>query len=273
MTPDDQSASPSGEPSQQPPPPPYGQQYGPQYGQGYAQPPNWEQPAEPIPPEPDDEDDEDDEPVRTRGGSDPTFGYLLALALSFGLLPLIPQNADMRYTLAWAALGLFGVLAWLFGNTQRIERDNLADVAYGAIVGAIVAAPLLLVGGSTLTAAVERMFLTGIGGSVQPLPPGVVLAYLVFVMPLGETLFFRGLMQSSRTVWVVGGLSSLWSILLFVPMMDVSRFPLVAVIISVVLVVVNTVYSYVCQRSGLAAAWVCQIVVNLILLFVPYFVL
>jgi membrane protease YdiL (CAAX protease family) len=120
---------------------------------------------------------------------------------------------------------------------------------------------------------VDNVFKTGIGEMVQAMPPGAVLAYLVFVMPLSETLFFRGLMQQSRTVWVVGGLSSLWSILLFVPMMDISRFPMVAVIISVVLVVVNLVYSYVYQRSGLAAAWVCQIVVNLVLLFLPYFAL
>lgn len=263
MTPDDPLGQPSNNPYGQPP------------AQPYTPPPAtfWEQPVEPIPPEPPDAENEDEEPARTRGGSDPTFGYLLALALSFGLLPLIPQNADMRYTLVWAALGLFGVLAWLFGNTQRIERETVSDVAFGAIIGVIVAVPLLVVGGGTLTSAVQRMFLTGIDGTILPLPPGVVLAYLVFVMPLSETLFFRGLMQQNREVWVVGGLSSLWSILLFVPMMDVSRFPLVAVIISFVLVVVNTVYSYVCQRSGLAAAWVCQIVVNVVLLFVPYFVL
>lgn len=256
MTPDDSQ----GQPSSQPYTPPAAQ--------------FWEQPVEPIPPDPPAPDDSEEiEPVRARGGSDPTFGYLLALALSFGLLPLIPNNADMRYTLVWAALGSFGVMAWLFGNTQRIEQDNLADVAFGAIVGVIVAAPLLVVGGSTLTAAVDNMFRTGISGTLQQMPPGSVLAFLVFVMPLSETLFFRGLMQHSRTIWVVGGLSSLWSILLFVPMMNLSLYPLVAVIISIVLVVLNLVYSYICQRSGLAAAWVCQIVVNLVLLFVPYFVL
>src|SRR5664279_3275133 len=92
------------------------------------------------------------EPVRYRGtGSDPTFGYLLALALSFGLLPLIPNNADMRYTLVWALLGIFGVLSWLFGTTTRIEREKLENIAWGAIIGLIVATPLLLFGGTTLT--------------------------------------------------------------------------------------------------------------------------
>jgi hypothetical protein len=272
MTPEDPSAKPSAQPFGQQPTQPT-QPPGQPHWTGLAQPsvPPTAAGYEPEPPEED--DSEEYEPARARGGSDPTFGYLLALALSFGLLPLIPNNADMRYTLVWAALGLFGVLAWLFGNTQRIGRDSVENVAYGAIVGVIVAAPLLVVGGNTITSAVERMFMTGIGGSIVPLPPGTVLAYLVFVMPMSETLFFRGLMQQSRSVWVVGGLSSLWSVLLFVPMMDVSRFPVVAVIISVVLVVVNMVYSYVCQRSGLAAAWVCQIVVNLVLLFLPYFVL
>lgn len=231
---------------------------------------------EPIPNEPqdtdyDDEDDEDDEPLRYRGtGSDPMFGYLIVMALNFGLLPLIPNNADLRYTLVWGLLGLFGVMAWLFGTTTRISREKVGDLVWGGIFGLIIAAPLLLIGGSTLTAAVQRLFLTSVGGGINPLPPGTVLAYLVFVMPLAETLFFRGFMQQNRPFPLVSGLSSLWSIVMFVPMLDVGRFPLVALIIAIVLTLMNLVYGYVRQRNGLAAAWVCQIVINLVLLFLPF---
>lgn len=213
----------------------------------------------------------DREPVRYRGtGSDPTFGYLLALALAFGLLPLIPQNADLRYTLVWGLLGLFGVLSWLFGTTTRIERERLENLAWGIILGLIVAAPLLLVGGSALTTTVHLMFQTGIGADVRTLPPGAVLAYLVFVMPLAETLFFRGFMQQNRSFWLVGILSTVWSLVLFIPMLEVGRYPLVAVIITVALLTINLIYSYVRDRNGLAAAWVCQITINLVLLFLPY---
>ena len=222
----------------------------------------------------DDEELDDQEPVRYRGtGSDPTFGYLLALALSFGLLPLIPNNADMRYTLVWALLGIFGVLSWLFGTTTRIEREKLENIVWGAVLGLIVATPLLLFGGMTLTTTVHLMFSTGSGTDVRPLPAGAVLAYLIFVMPMAETLFFRGLMQQNRSVVLVGLLSSVLSIALFIPMLDLGKYPLVSVIISIVLVLINLMYSYVRQRSGLAAAWVCQIVVNVVLLFLPYITL
>src|SRR5690349_2320953 len=100
-------------------------------------------------PEFDDAELDERDPVRYRGtGSDPTFGYLLGLALCFGLLPLIPNNADMRYTLVWGLLGIFGVMSWLFGTTTRIEREKIENVIWGAVLGLIVAAPLLLFGGA-----------------------------------------------------------------------------------------------------------------------------
>jgi hypothetical protein len=226
------------------------------------------------PAEVDDEELDDRDPVRYRGtGSDPTFGYLLALALSFGLLPLIPNNADMRYTLVWGLLGIFGVMSWLFGTTTRIEREKIENIVWGGVFGLIVATPLLLFGGTTLTTTVHLMFSTGSGTDVRPLPSGAVLAYLIFVMPMAETLFFRGLMQQNRAVVFVGGLSSVLSIALFIPMLEVGKYPLVALIIAIVLVLINLMYSYVRQRSGLAAAWVCQIVVNVVLLFLPYLTL
>jgi hypothetical protein len=241
----------------------------------------YDDPIEPheISPDVDDADVEDSEegdehePVQYRGtGRDPTFGYLIALALSFGLLPLIPNNADLRYTLAWGLLALIGVLSWLFGTTTRIGRERAEDIVWGAVLGLIVGAPLLLVGGSMLTRTVNLMFQTGIGGEVRSLPPGAVLAFLVFVMPLAESLFFRGYMQQNRSFWLVGILSSVWSLILFMPMLEVGTFPLVAVIIAILLVLVNLVYGYVRDRNGLAAAWVCQIVINFVLLFLPYMI-
>ena len=226
---------------------------------------------EPPQDEPDEDSAEDREPVLYRGtGSDPTFGYLLGLALSFGLLPLTPHNADLRYTIVWGVLALFGVLSWLFGTTTRIEREHPGDIAWGAVFGLIIAAPLMLIGGGTLTTTVRLMFQTGVSGQVISLPPGAVLAYLIFVMPLAESLFFRGFMQQNRPFVMVGLLSSVWSMLLFVPMLNVGTYPVIAVIICIVLVVVNLVYAYVRERNGLASAWVCQIVINFVLLFLPY---
>ncbi len=101
---------------------------------------------------------------------------------------------------------------------------------------------------------------------------GTVLAYLVFVMPLAESLFFRGSMQKRLDFWIVGGLAGLWNIILFFPVMwDVLlEFVFVAVFLAIALFSLNMMYSYVRERNGLAAAWICQIIASLILFFVPY---
>jgi hypothetical protein len=213
------------------------------------------------------------EPVRVTyraTGSDPTFGFLVALALSVGLTPLIPANADLRYIIVWTVLGIFGVLAWLLGDTDRIEKEALENLIWGVVFGVILGAPLLFAGGDTLSTTVQLIFRTGIDGEIRNLPYGAVLAILVFAMPTAETLFFRGLMQHRRPFWLVGILSSVWSILLFFPMIEVMRFPAIAFIIGTALTMMNLMYSYVRQRNGLAATWLCQITVNITLLFIPY---
>ena len=213
------------------------------------------------------------EPMRVAyraSGSDPTFGFLVAIALSVGLTPLIPESSDLRFAVVWTVLGIFGVLAWLLGDMERIEKEILENLVWGVVFALIVAAPLLLVGGDTLATTVHLIFRTDIGGVIHSLPIGTVLIMVIFAMPTAETLFFRGLMQSGRAFWLVGILSSVWSILLFLPMIEVGQFPVVALIIAIALTMMNLIYSYVRLRNGLAAAWLCQITVNLVLLFIPY---
>jgi hypothetical protein len=204
-------------------------------------------------------------PVAYRGAtSDPTFGYLIALALTIGLMPLIPQNTDLRYTLLWAVMATFGVLAWLLGNGTRIGQETPENLGWGIVFGVMVGAPFLAFGGSTLTTAVRLLF--------ENLSTGTVLAYLVFVMPMAETVFFRGTLQANRPFWLVGLASALWSVLVFFPVFwgEIGRFPAVALVIGTALFMMNVIYSYVCRRNGLASAWLCQIVVNLVLVFLPY---
>jgi membrane protease YdiL (CAAX protease family) len=97
-----------------------------------------------------------------------------------------------------------------------------------------------------------------------------VLAIVIFVLPLGETLFFRGLLQAQRAFWIPGIVASVWSVLLIFPLIDVTRFPLIAVLIGSALVLINMICSYVCARNGLAAAWICQIVINGLIFFIPF---
>jgi membrane protease YdiL (CAAX protease family) len=202
--------------------------------------------------------------------SDPSFGFIVAVALSVGLMPLVPENTDIRYIVVWGILTLFGVTAWLFGRGSRIERETPENLGWGIAFGVLIGFPLLAVGAEPLSTMAHLLFRAAIDGAVRPLSSGSVLALLVFVQPLAETLFFRGLAQDHRPFWFVGGIATLWSVLLYFPLLDIGRYPLVAVVIAVALLMMNLVYSYVRRRNGLAAAWLCQIVLNFILLFIPY---
>ena len=206
-------------------------------------------------------------PLRRRIGGegridDPLFGYLLALALSIGLVSLPAGDHDLRFALLWLALAGFSVLAWLLTDTSRIEREIPENLAWGLAFALILAGPLLAFGGSTLGAISLRLF--------GELREASVLALLVFAMPLAETLFFRGVLQQRYSFWLTGLMASLWSVLLFLPPLEMLRFPAIALIVALALLMMNLLYSYVRQRNGLAAAWICQIAVNLVLLFLPF---
>lgn len=226
-----------------------------------------EQPEEPSLLTPDDAPSSaviEDAPRANRGGrTDPAFGLLLALAVSIGLAPLLPANADLRYSLAWGTLAVIGVLAWLLGNAPRIEQEQPENLLWGVGFGLLVGTPFLLFGNDILGRAVPVLF--------PGLSAGAILAYLIFVMPLAETLFFRSLMQQTLNWVAVGALSSAWSAVLIFPVIwsELLTAPAVGVVFAITLLTVNLLYSYVRDRNGLAAAWLCQIVINLLLLFVP----
>jgi len=204
--------------------------------------------------------------VSYRGAtSDPFFGFLIAIALSVGLTPLLPDNADLRFTLAWSALAGVSVLSWLLGSIERIGQERPENIAWGFMYGLMFAVPFLIfLREPILVPAIQQMF--------PMFSAGTLLAFLIFVMPISETLFFRGLLQNQLVFWVVGLLATLWNVVLFFPVMweSVVQFPAVAFVIAITLLMMNMIYVYVRERNGLAAAWICQIVVNLIMLFIPF---
>lgn len=202
--------------------------------------------------------------------SDPVFGYLVALALAVGLLPLNPGNVDLRYVIVWLVLAGFGVLAWLLGSTTRIGQEEPENLSWGLVFGLMIGIPLLAVGSSTLTATARLLFSLERDGQLVTLSTGAVLALLVIVQPLAETLFFRGVLQETRPFWLVGLLASLWAGLLFLPLLDIGTYPIPSFTIATALVMMNMMYSYVRLRNGLAAAWLCQIVTNFVVLFMPF---
>ena len=199
-----------------------------------------------------------------RGASDPLFGFIIAAALSVGLTPLLPESVELRYTLAWGALAGVSVLSWLLGSMERIGQENPDDLGWGLLYGILLGIPFLVfLSQHILAPATDRLF--------PGMTTGSLLAFLVFVMPLAETLFFRGLLQSQLMSWIVGLLATLWNIVLFFPVMwqSITEHQVVALVIALLLLMTNLLYVYVRDRNGLASAWICQIVTNLIILYIP----
>ncbi|MBN1200980.1 MAG: hypothetical protein JXJ20_03905 [Anaerolineae bacterium] len=210
-------------------------------------------------------DEAGDEVLRsTREDLDPVVGYILAMALSVGLTPL---QANTRYVLLWAFMAAMGGVAFLLGSGIQLKVTDPGDLLWGTGLGIFTGGALMLVGSDTLAVASERLFNAG-----QPndaLLDTWVFQATVFVMPVAETLFFRGAMQRTYPVPVVALLASGWSMLMFFPNLGLSDTPAVGVVSGTALVLLNFLYSYVGFRHGVAASFFCQVGAGTLLLVVP----
>ena len=211
-----------------------------------------------------DEDDAPETPSPVRHDLDPVFGYILAMALSVGLMPL---QANTRYVLLWAFMAAMGGMAFLLGSGIRLKVTDPGDLLWGIGLGAFTGGALMLTGGDTLRTVAERLF--GAGQAETPLLDTWIFQATVFVMPIAESLFFRGAMQRVYAIPVVAGLASVWSVLMFFPSLGLGETPAVGVVLGAAIVLLNFLYSYVHWRHGLAASFFCQVVAGTLLLLVP----
>ncbi len=194
-----------------------------------------------------------------RREADPVFVYAVLMAFNVGLMPLAENHPIERYTILWTLLAAVGVAAALAGNRLSLDDVRGHDLLWGAGLGVLLGAPLLLIGASTLAQTSERIFVD--------LPDGAVFQSLVFVMATTETLFFRGILQLVQPWLVTALMASGWSLMLFFPAVAGYLYP--TLVIGTFIVMLSLLYSYVRRRNGLAAAWLCQIVVSVLWLFVP----
>jgi hypothetical protein len=211
----------------------------------------------------DDLDADEHSPRSHRQDLDPVFGYILAMALSVGLTPL---PASTRYVLLWTFMAAMGGMAFLLGSGIRLNVTDPGDLLWGIGLGAFTGGALLLVGSDTLQTASERLF--GAGGD-HALTDSWVFQATVFVMPVAESLFFRGAMQRVHPIPVVAIMASIWSMLMFFPHLGLGDAPVVGVVFGAAVVLLNFLYSYVHWRHGLAASFFCQIFAGTLLLLVP----
>jgi hypothetical protein len=228
-------------------------------------------PPQAIPIHPEERDDEwpdesrDTSPRSTRQDLDPVFGYIMAMALSIGLTPV---QANVRYVLLWAFMGAMGGMAFLIGSGIRLKVTDPGDLLWGIGLGIFTGGALMFVDSHTLATASERLFGANIGAD-RVLVDTWVFQTTVFVMPVAESLFFRGAMQRVHPIPVVALLASIWSMLMFFPHLGLGETPVVGVVFGTALVLLNFLYSYVNFRHGLAASFFCQISAGTMLLLVP----
>ncbi|GAB4441062.1 MAG: hypothetical protein Kow00120_09430 [Anaerolineae bacterium] len=195
--------------------------------------------------------DEEGEGIRL---TDPFFSYLVAVALSLGLLPVETQT---RYAILWTALLVLGAGFYLLSPRDRTADSEPANLVWGGAFGLLIGVPVLALIAPALAATSHQLF--------PEMSDASAYLALVFAIPVGETLFFRGALQETRGFRFAAVAASVWSVLLFIPNRTLAE----AIAIAVTLVGLSFAYAYVRQRNGLAAAWVCQVVVNACLLFVP----
>jgi hypothetical protein len=191
---------------------------------------------------------------------DPALLFIIFVIVT--LLGLTNLAAEVRYTLMWTVLSVLGLAAIVL-NRVTIERPDSRSLLTGLGFGALIGVPLMAVGSPQLRDISLRIF-----GRASD---AAVFQMLAFTMPLAETLYFRAAFQDARGLIFAGTAAGIWSLVLFSPQMDVFRFPLVAVVIALCFIFVNYIYSYLRERLGLFGSWICQIAVNLLLLFAVRF--
>lgn len=194
---------------------------------------------------------------------DPALAFIIIVAVM--ILGFGNMDPEVRYLIVWVTLTVVAVATIVLDHIDVVSaRPQSRDLVVGIIFGALVGAPLLAIGGTQLKDLSSNLF----GKADDP----AVFQMMAFTMPLAETLFFRGALQSVRSLIFTGAAAGLWAILLFFPHLNIREFPIVAVVIGVCFVLISFLYSYLRERFGILTSWTCQITINLLLFFASRFV-
>ncbi|MBN1286779.1 MAG: hypothetical protein JXB47_15375 [Anaerolineae bacterium] len=187
--------------------------------------------------------------------TDPVYGYMIVMALSLGLTPLAP---DVRYMILWTLIFAMGALVFLLGPDDHRADATPANLVWGAGFGLLIGVPALALVAPALALTSAQLF--------PAMSDMSVYMALVFAMPPGETLFFRGALQGSRGFRAAALAAGGWSVLLFAPNLGTLTE---VVVVGIAVIALGFAYAYVRQRNGLAAAWLCQVITSALLLFAP----
>lgn len=188
---------------------------------------------------------------------DPIYALVLYVAAGLGSLAL--SGLENRYTALWTLLVILGGGLTFLDLTKPAGRITTNNLAWGLGFGFIIGLPMLIFVRDGLSAGVTVLF--------PYATPAGLFQTVVFLWPLAETLFFRGVLQQRRgiAVSVIG--ASIATTVFFWP--AGRGQPVLLGLVVGFLSVLSGLYSYVRQRHGLAAAYACQVTLNVMLLFLP----
>lgn len=192
---------------------------------------------------------------------DPLYPYLLYLALAIGTIFYGGIQPLTRYTILWTVLIGLGTFFTLVDAAEDAPPRRMApaNVGWGFSIGLVFALPLFILIGASLADIVRQIF--------PEVAPAAMFQSLAIVGPLGESLFFRGGLQERRGFGTAVLAATVSGIVFFLPA-TISQ-PIYLIAISIFMMVLSGVYSFIRIQYGLTAATICQITVNLLLLFAP----
>jgi len=183
---------------------------------------------------------------------EPYLLFLIFVGIGLGTV-LIEQK--VRLAALWTTMVLLSVL---YRSKLKVDIDfSPASVSRGALLGLVIAMPILAFLISQLRVFTERLYATN---------DVVMLFYQVcFVSAPAEEYFFRGIIQGRYGSSVSTTLYAGTALLYFLP-----HAPLpVSFIVFIAMATLGLVYGFVRERHGLAAAIACHVIVGLILQVIP----
>jgi membrane protease YdiL (CAAX protease family) len=178
--------------------------------------------------------------------------FLIVAGFGLGTV-LLPQT--MRLAVLWTLLVVLSVI--YRGHYEVDARFTLGSIGRGALLGLVIAAPILAFLAGPLRSFTERLYDTR---------DVVLLFYQVcFIAAPVEGFFFRGIVQGHRGSSVSIGLYAVMALIYFLPHVQI----LAAFIVFLAMGLLGILYSYVADRYGLAASIACHVVVGFVLQVMP----
>jgi membrane protease YdiL (CAAX protease family) len=184
----------------------------------------------------------------------PYLAFLLLVGVGMATLRL---DHGLRLALLWLVM-LFLVL--LYAESGRLEAHySLLNLARGSLVGLIVSLPFFLFAQDFFYATAVRLY------GVDDLQ--VLLERTVFLVPVLEEVFFRGMVQHEKGLRDGALLYGLMQVLYFVSVANV--FPVVISVVVAGMILLGLLYGYMYQHYGLTSSIGCHVAVNMVLLVLP----